>query len=102
MVNHWGTIICKEQIEMDDYWHSRFVDENDYSYTGDTATLEEYMNTDYSEEQSEEMEIQIWKQYCRFPLRGKKYASCGQEIMYISAVPFIRQETPRISGCTKA
>ena len=42
---------------MDDYWHSRFVDENDYSYTGDTATLEEYMNTDYSEEQSEEMEM---------------------------------------------
>ena len=57
MVNHWGTIICKEQIEMDDYWHSRFVDENDYSYTGDTATREEFINTDYSEELSEGMEM---------------------------------------------
>ena len=57
MVNHWETIICKEPIEMDGYWHSRIVYENDYSYLGDTATLEEYMNADYSEEQSEGMEM---------------------------------------------
>jgi hypothetical protein len=57
MVNHWGTIICKEPIEMDEYWHSRFVDVSDYCYLGDTAKLEEYINTDYSEEQSDGLEL---------------------------------------------
>ena len=57
MVNHWGTIICKEPFEMDEYWHSKFVDKDDYSYLGDTARLDEYLNTDYSEEQSEGLEM---------------------------------------------
>ena len=39
MVNHWGTIICKEQIEMDDYWHSRFVDENESGFVRDFETV---------------------------------------------------------------
>ena len=57
MVNHWGTIICKEPIEMDEVWHSKFVDEGDYCYLGDTAKLDEFINTDYSEEQSEGLEM---------------------------------------------
>lgn len=57
MINHWGTIICKEPIEMDEVWHSKFVEEGDYSYLGDTAKLDEFINTDYSEEQSMEMEM---------------------------------------------
>lgn len=57
MVNHWGTIICKEPIEMDEVWHSKFVDKDDYSYLGDSVKLDEYINTDYYEEESEEMEM---------------------------------------------
>ena len=57
MVNHWGTIICKEPIELDTKWNSKFVDEGDYCYLGDTAKLNEYLNTDYSEEQSEKLEM---------------------------------------------
>ena len=57
MVNHWGTIICKEPIQLDAYWHSKFVDENDYTYLGDTAELDKYINTDYSEEQTKGMEM---------------------------------------------
>ena len=57
MVNHWGTIICKEPIEMDEVWNSKFVDEGDYCYLGDTAKLNEYLNTDHSEEQSDGLEM---------------------------------------------
>lgn len=57
MVNHWGTIICKESFEMDGYWNSKFVDNEDYCYLGDTAKLDEYLNTDYSVEQSEGSEM---------------------------------------------
>ena len=57
MVNHWGTIICKEPIELDTKWNSKFVDEGDYCYLGDTAKLEEFINTDYSEEQSAGLEM---------------------------------------------
>ena len=57
MVNHWGTIICKEPIELDTKWKSKFVDEGDYCYLGDTAKLDEFINTDYSEEQSEKLEM---------------------------------------------
>ena len=57
MVNHWGTIICKEPIELDTKWNSKFVDEGNYCYLGDTAKLNEYLNTDYYEEQSEELEM---------------------------------------------
>lgn len=54
IVNHWGTIICKEPIEMDEFWHSKFVDKSDYTYLGDSVTLDEFMNTDYSEEEISE------------------------------------------------
>ncbi len=57
MVNHWGTIICKEPIELDTKWNCKFVDEGDYCYLGDTAKLDEFINTDYSEEQSEGLEM---------------------------------------------
>lgn len=57
MVNHWGTIICKEPIELDEVWHCKFVDEGDYCYLGDTAKLDEYLNTDCCEAESEEMEM---------------------------------------------
>ena len=57
MVNHWGTIICKEPIEMDEFWHSKFVDKDDYSYLGDSVKLDEFINTDCYEEESEEMEM---------------------------------------------
>ncbi|WP_455529755.1 LPD28 domain-containing protein [Ruminococcus sp.] len=57
MVNHWGTIICKESIEMDEFWHSKFVDKDDYSYLGDSVKLDEFINTDCYEEESEEMEM---------------------------------------------
>ncbi len=57
MVNHWGTIICKEPIEMDEFWHSKFVDKDDYSYLGDSVKLDEYINTDCYEEESAEMEM---------------------------------------------
>ncbi len=57
MVNHWGTIICKEPIELDTKWNSRFVDKNDYSYLGDDVRLDEYINTDCCEAESEGMEM---------------------------------------------
>ena len=57
MVNHWGTMICKEPIELDPKWNSRFVDKNDYSYLGDDVKLDEYINTDCCEAESEEMEM---------------------------------------------
>ena len=57
MVNHWGTIICKESIELDSKWNSRFVDKDDYSYLGDSVKLDEYINTDCYEEESAEMEM---------------------------------------------
>ena len=42
MVNHWGTIICKEPIEMTDNG-CRYVEDGDYRYTGETCKLAEYM-----------------------------------------------------------
>lgn len=57
MVNHWGTIICKEPIELDTKWNSKFVDKGDYCYLGDTAKLDEYINTDCCEAESEGMEM---------------------------------------------
>lgn len=54
MVNHWGTILCKEPIEMSDNG-CRFVDENDYSYLGDSITLDEFMA---EEAESESMEME--------------------------------------------
>lgn len=45
-VNHWGTIICKEPIEMNELGY-RPVAEEEYNYTGESMTLE-----DFQEEQS--------------------------------------------------
>ncbi len=59
MVNHWGTIICKEPIELDTRWNSRFVDSNDYSYLGDSIKLDEYINTDCYEEESQSDEMEM-------------------------------------------
>ena len=42
---------------MDEYWHSKFIDKNDYSYIADSVKLDEYINTDYSQEQSSGMEM---------------------------------------------
>ena len=52
LVNHWGTILSKEPIPMSD-GGCRLVTEDDYSYTGENCTLEEFM----AEEQS--MEVQM-------------------------------------------
>lgn len=50
-VNHWGTIICKEPIEMNEHGY-RLVAEEEYNYIGESVTLE-----DFQEEQSLEMEM---------------------------------------------
>ena len=42
LVNHWGTVICKEPIEMTDIG-CKFVEEGDYRYMGETCKLTEYM-----------------------------------------------------------
>ena len=42
MVNHWGTIICKELIKMTDNG-CKYVEDGDYRYTGKTCKLAEYM-----------------------------------------------------------
>ncbi len=42
MVNHWGTVLCREQIELTDNGR-RYITEDDYSYLGDEVSLNEYM-----------------------------------------------------------
>ncbi|MGB4091926.1 MAG: LPD28 domain-containing protein [Ruminococcus flavefaciens] len=42
LVNHWGTVICKEPIEMTDIG-CKFVEESDYRYTGETCRLFDYI-----------------------------------------------------------
>lgn len=42
LVNHWGTIICKEPIELIDIG-CKFVKEDDYRYTGKTCKLVEFI-----------------------------------------------------------
>ena len=54
LVNHWGTILSKEPIPLSDAG-SRYVTEDDYSYTGESCTLEEFL----AEEQNENMEVQM-------------------------------------------
>lgn len=56
MVNFWGTILCREEIPLTDDGR-RYVDENDYTYTGDSMSIEEYMEQDTG--QSEEMEVNL-------------------------------------------
>lgn len=45
MVNHWGTIICAEPIEMEQNFnfHCRYLQEGDFNYLGEYETLEGYM-----------------------------------------------------------
>lgn len=42
MVNHWGTILCREPIAMPDSKY-RAVTEDDYSYTGEEIALDDYL-----------------------------------------------------------
>lgn len=42
MVNHWGTILCREPIALMDNGR-RYVTEEDYSYTGEELTLDELL-----------------------------------------------------------
>ena len=44
MVNHWGTIICKEPIDLIDDG-CRLVSEEDYSYTGEVTTLSDFVSS---------------------------------------------------------
>lgn len=46
-VNHWGTVICKQPIEMNEQNYCR-VTEDDYSYLGDSMTLNEFQNAGVS------------------------------------------------------
>lgn len=56
MVNFWGTILCRDEIPLTDNGR-RYVDEYDYTYTGDSMSIEEYMELDSG--QGEEMEVNL-------------------------------------------
>lgn len=43
MVNHWGTILCREPMEMTD-GECLYVSEDDYGYLGESVTLEEFLH----------------------------------------------------------
>ena len=49
LVNHWGTIICADPIEMSDCkefgerFACRYLEEGDFSYTGESETLKGYL-----------------------------------------------------------
>lgn len=58
MVNHWGTILAKEPIPMSD-GECRFVNDEDYSYTGENCTLSEFLAEDSGQEESEELEVEM-------------------------------------------
>ena len=48
LVNHWGTIICLDPIEMSDMkeygekYACRFIEQDDFNYTGAMTTLDNY------------------------------------------------------------
>lgn len=56
LVNHWGTIICAEPIEMTDLVQfggnmaCRFLDDEDFNYTGRMTTLDNYRKENQSKE----------------------------------------------------
>lgn len=56
LVNHWGTIICAEPIEMSDCKElganlaCRYLDDGDFEYTGMMTTLDSYMKNNYHKE----------------------------------------------------
>ena len=52
LVNHWGTIICAEPIEMEfeDVFACRYLEDGDFNYTGRMATLESYRKEHQHEE----------------------------------------------------
>ena len=52
-VNHWGTILCREPIALTDD-RRRYVTEDDYSYTGEELTFDEFL----AEEQEEGVILQ--------------------------------------------
>ena len=50
LVNHWGTIICADPIEMSDCkdlgeaFACRYLEEGDFNYLGESETLKGYMS----------------------------------------------------------
>lgn len=46
MVNHYGTIICKEPIELSD-GDCKFITEDDYGFEGEDMTLLDYMAREF-------------------------------------------------------
>jgi len=56
LVNHWGTIICAEPIEMSDCkefgenFACRYLDDGDFNYTGRMSKLENYRKEHRPEE----------------------------------------------------
>lgn len=56
IVNHWGTIICAEPIEMSDckefgiQFACRYLEDGDFNYTGRISTLDDYRKGNQGEE----------------------------------------------------
>lgn len=44
LVNHWGTLISRVPIELKENEKCRLLDEDDWSYSGETMRLDEYLN----------------------------------------------------------
>ena len=63
MVNHWGTIICAEPIEMSDCkefgerFACRYLEDDDFNYTGRMATLDNYRKEHHPEEALDSDEV---------------------------------------------
>lgn len=45
MVNHWGTVLCREPIELI-HDGRRYITEDDYSYLGEEVSLNAHMNSE--------------------------------------------------------
>lgn len=45
LVNHWGTVITDEPVELKENYHNAYhpLTEDDWNYEGTTSTLEEYL-----------------------------------------------------------
>lgn len=53
VVNHSGTVITKEPIEFGEEGYIAFDDDTSPNFLGDEMTLEEFMNTDFTEDENE-------------------------------------------------
>lgn len=48
IINHMGTIVTKEPIDLGEYGYIMFEDENDFYFTdGDSLTLEQFINNEF-------------------------------------------------------